>query len=148
VVIDVRLRPADPLRIEVPATADRLAQIRRRLLDWMEPIGVPGDVRADIVLAVNEAASNSVEHAYRGDNDGVMVVEASVANGRIVICVSDHGEWRTPSAEPTTRGRGLPIIRAVGDGVQVLSSASGTTVRIDFDVTAPGGRQELGSRTT
>lgn len=149
VVIDVRLRPADPLRIEVPATADRLAQIRRQLLGWMEPIGVPHAVVADIVLAVNEAATNCVEHAYRDSAEGVMVIEATVEDDRIVVCVSDHGEWRTPSTEPTTRGRGLPIIRAVGDGVEVRKSTSGTTVRIGFDVTdAEHGGQELGSRTT
>ncbi|UUO02326.1 ATP-binding protein [Mycolicibacterium novocastrense] len=148
-VIDVRLRPADPLRIEVPATADRLAQIRRDLLGWMAPVGVPDVVGADIVLAVNEAATNCVEHAYRDCSDGVMVVEASVEDGRIVVCISDHGQWRTPSTEPTTRGRGLPIIRAVGDGVEVRRSTSGTTVRIDFDMSDTGDRgQELGSRTT
>ncbi|KUH66122.1 anti-sigma regulatory factor [Mycolicibacterium novocastrense] len=147
-VIDVRLRPADPLRIEVPATADRLAQIRRSLVGWMEPIGVPDDVGADIVLAVNEAATNCVEHAYQNCPDGVMVVEATVKDGRIVVCISDQGQWRTPSTEPTTRGRGLPIIRAVGDGVEVRRSTSGTTVRIDFDVNAGDRGQELGSRTT
>ena len=114
----------------------------------MEPIGVPEVVSADIVLAVNEAATNCVEHAYRGSDEDGMVVEATAEHERIVVCVSDRGEWRPPSTGPTTRGRGLPIIRAVGDGVQVLSSALGTTVRIDFDVTAAGGRQELGSRTT
>lgn len=133
-VIDVRLRPADPLRIEVPATADRLAQIRRRLLSWMEPIGVPEPVVADIVLAVNEAATNCVEHAYRDSDDGVIMVDATVEEERIVVSISDHGEWRPPSSGPTTRGRGLPIMRAVGDGVDVAKSASGTTVRIDFDV--------------
>ena len=115
----------------------------------MEPIGVPDAAGADIVLAVNEAATNCVEHAYRDSADGVMVVEATVEDRRIVVCISDHGEWRTPSTEPTTRGRGLPIIRALGDGVEVRRSSAGTTVRIDFDVTdAERGGQELGSRTT
>lgn len=114
----------------------------------MEPIGVPDDVGADIVLAVNEAATNCVEHAYQNSPDGVMVVEAAVKDGRILVCISDHGQWRTPSTEPTTRGRGLPIIRAVGDGVEVRRSTSGTTVRIDFDVNAEDRGQELGSRTT
>ncbi|MCV7282951.1 ATP-binding protein [Mycolicibacterium flavescens] len=146
-VIDVRLRSADPLRIEVPATADRLAQIRRGLTAWLKPIGVPDDVIADVVLAVNEAATNCVEHAYRGSDRGVIVVEASVEDNRLMVCVVDHGAWRTPSSEPSTRGRGILIMRAVGDGVDVDNSGHGTTVRMTFDVTE-GGRQELGSRTT
>lgn len=110
---------------------------------------MPDAVGSDIVLAVNEAATNCVEHAYLNNSDGVMVVEATVDGGRIVVCVSDHGEWRTPSTEPTTRGRGLPIIRALGNDVEVMRSTSGTTVRMDFDVAdAQRGGQELGSRTT
>lgn len=147
VVIDVRLRHADPLRIEVPAIADRLAQIRRGLTAWLQHIGVPDDVIADVVLAVNEAATNCVEHAYLGTDAGEIVVEASVKDNRLAVCVTDRGEWRTPSSEPSTRGRGILIMRAVGDGVELDNSAHGTTVRMTFDVAA-GGRQELGSRTT
>lgn len=102
----------------------------------MEQIGVPDDVGADIVLAVNEAATNCIEHAYRDSADGLVVVEATFEDGRILVCIADHGEWQTPSTGPTTRGRGLPIIRAVGDGVDVSKSKSGTTVRIGFQVGA------------
>ncbi|SEH59207.1 Anti-sigma regulatory factor (Ser/Thr protein kinase) [Mycolicibacterium rutilum] len=147
VVIDVRLRPADPLRIEVPALADRLAQIRRGLTAWLESIGVPDDVIADVVLAVNEAATNCVEHAYLNSEQGVMMVEASVEGDRLVVCVVDHGAWRTPTTEPTTRGRGILIMRAVGDDVDVDNSTSGTKVTMIFDVTEDR-PQELGNRTT
>ncbi|MGV0849471.1 ATP-binding protein [Mycolicibacterium phlei] len=136
-VIDVRLLPADPLRIEVPATADRLAEIRHLLVAWLEPIGVPEAAVADIVLAVNEAATNCVEHAYRDTDDGTVVVEATVDRQNVVVSIADEGEWRVPGDGPTTRGRGLPIMRAVGDGVDVSRSATGTTVRIVFDVSEP-----------
>lgn len=143
--IEARPRPVDPLRIEVPATADRLAQIRRRLLAWIEPIGAPDAVVADIVLAVNEACTNSVEHAYRDSDVGVLQVEASLEDGHIEICVADHGAWRTPSTQPSTRGRGLPIMHATSDTLELSRTSSGTTVRITFDA---AGRQEWGSRTT
>lgn len=143
--VAIEARPADPLRIEVPAAADRLGQIRRRLLTWIEPIGVPDAVVADIVLAVNEACTNSIEHAYRDSDAGVILVEAFLEDGQIVICVADHGAWRTPSSQPSTRGRGLPIMHATSDTLELSRTSSGTTVRITFDATA---RQELGSRTT
>jgi serine/threonine-protein kinase RsbW len=146
--IDARPRPVDTLRIEVPATADRLAQIRRRLLAWIAPLGVPDAVVADIVLAVNEACTNSVEHAYP-DTHGLIKVEATAQDGRIVICVIDRGSWRTPSNLPTTRGRGLPIIEAISDGVKLSRTSSGTTVRITFHIAgAPSDLHEWGSRTT
>ena len=55
-----------PLRIESDATADKLAGIRHRLTGWLRAADVPGELAADIVLVVNEACTNSVEHAYRG----------------------------------------------------------------------------------
>ncbi|MEO3760000.1 ATP-binding protein [Mycobacterium sp. B14F4] len=129
----------------MPATADRLAQIRRRLLAWIEPLGVPEAVVADIVLAVNEACTNSVEHAYRNSGDGIIEVEASVEDDDIIVCVCDHGAWRRPSDGPSTRGRGLPIIEATSDRVELSRTSAGTTVRITFRT---GAVQECGSRTT
>ena len=144
--IDARPRRADTLQIEVPATPDRLVQIRHRLLEWLDPIGVPDAMVADIVLAVNEACTNSVEHAYRDAGEGTIQVEGLLKGDKLVICVADHGAWRVPSDLPSTRGRGLPIIEATSEAVEMSRSASGTTVRITFDL--DGAVQECGSRTT
>lgn len=144
--IDARPRLVDPLRFEVPATAERLAQIRHRLLAWIAPLGVPDPVVADIVLAVNEACTNSVEHAYRNADAGTIEIEASLVAGDIVVCIGDQGSWRPPSDEPTTRGRGLPIMEATSDRVELMRSASGTTVRVTFHTADTA--QECGSRTT
>jgi anti-sigma regulatory factor (Ser/Thr protein kinase) len=133
VAIDARSRPVESLRIEVPAAAERLAEIRRRLAVWLKPIGVSNSGIADIVLVVNEACTNCIEHAYRGIAAGSMRVEANQAGGQIVVDVVDHGAWQTPPSQPSTRGRGLPIMRAVSDGVDLKSSPEGTTVRMKFD---------------
>lgn len=131
--IDACSRPVGSLRIEVPAVAEELAQIRRRLAGWLEPIGVSATVIADIVLVVNEACTNCIEHAYRGVEPGPILVDANHDCGQIVIDVADHGVWKTPPTQPSTRGHGLPIMRAVSAGVDVMSSSEGTTVRIAFD---------------
>ena len=143
--IDACSRPVESLRIEVPAAAERLAEIRRRLAVWLEPIGVSDTGIADIVLVVNEACTNCIEHAYRGIDPGLIRVEANHDGGQIVVDIADHGVWQTPPSQPSTRGRGLPIMRAVSDGVDVKSSPEGTTVRMRFDA-APQDRG--GSRTT
>jgi anti-sigma regulatory factor (Ser/Thr protein kinase) len=125
-------RPTD-FQVEVPATADQLANIRAQLFSWLERLGVPNSEAMDIVLAVNEACSNCIEHAYRDIDTGVIQVGAALESGRIVVCVADFGFWRTPSDEPTTRGRGLPIMEAMSDDVSLASGTSGTTVRFRFD---------------
>ena len=99
---------------------------------------------ADIVLVVNEACTNCIEHAYRGTDAGPMLVVAKHDHGRVIVDIADHGVWQPPPSKPTTRGRGLPIMRAVSAGVDVKSSPAGTTVHISFDA-APQG---CGSRTT
>lgn len=99
---------------------------------------------ADIVLVVNEACTNCIEHAYRNLEAGPILVNASHDHGQIVVDVTDHGVWQTPPTQPGTRGRGLPIMRAVSAGMDVMSSPEGTTVRMKFDAAT----QDRGSRTT
>jgi len=144
VALDAHPRPVESLGIEVVATAERLAEIRHQLAIWLEPIGVSDTGIADIVLVVNEACTNCIEHAYHGTAPGSIRVEANNDGGQIVVDIADHGVWRTPPSQPSTRGRGLPIMRAVSAGVDVKSSQEGTTVRMRFDA-AP---QDRGSRTT
>lgn len=138
----------DSLRIVVPATADRLAEIRSRLFAWLEPIGVPETTAADIVLVVNEASTNCVEHAYRDMDTGSITVEAALEGGQIAVCIADAGMWQTPRSQPSNRGRGLTIMRAVSDRAEVDTSAAGTTIRMRFDLSGAAGFQDLGSRTT
>lgn len=120
----------------MPAVAERLAEIRRRLAVWLVPIGVSDASIADIVLVVNEACTNCIEHAYRDTNAGPIRIEANHDHGQIVVDITDDGVWQKPPSEPSTRGRGLPIMHAVSDGVDVKSSSAGTTVRMTFDAAA------------
>lgn len=120
----------------MPAVAEQLAEIRRRLADWLQPIGVSAAQVADIVLVVNEACTNCIEHAYRDVDAGAILVDASHEYGQIVIDVIDQGAWKAPPTQPSTRGHGLPIMRAMSAGVDVKSSSEGTTVRLRFDPAA------------
>ena len=131
--IDACSRPVESLRIEVPAAPDQLAGIRHRLAGWLEPIGVSNTGIADIVLVVNEACTNCIEHAYRDIDAGPMCVEASHTRGKIIVNIADRGIWQPPPSKPTTRGRGLLIMQAVSADVDVTSSSDGTTVQLTFD---------------
>jgi serine/threonine-protein kinase RsbW len=65
------------------------------------------------VLAVNEAVSNSVEHAYRpATPDGTVELTFWTESGAVCIEVVDHGEWRIPSDQPTGRGRQITFMVA------------------------------------
>ena len=121
-----------PLRIESEANADNLAGVRRRLAGWLRAADVPDELAADIVLVISEACTNSVEHAYRGHSVGTMLVEVEAVGGGVHARVGDSGSWKTPAAQPRNGGRGLPLIRAISDSVELHCTAAGTTLEISF----------------
>ncbi|MFD9732872.1 ATP-binding protein [Umezawaea sp. NPDC059074] len=109
----------------------RLADLRKALDAWLVALGVDDDAAYDLVVAVNEAVSNSVEHAYPPDVDGTVRVGADVEpDGTVVVVVADDGRWRVPPTTLSDRGRGLLLMRENVDQVVVERAAGGTTVRL------------------
>ncbi|MEB3982761.1 SpoIIE family protein phosphatase [Mycobacterium sp. 663a-19] len=121
-----------PLRIESIATADQLVDIRHRLGGWLRGADVPEELAADIVLVINEACTNCVEHAYRGHPVGSMLLEAKATDGEIRARVTDTGSWKKPAADPGNSGRGLVLMRALSNAMEIDTSPTGTTVDISF----------------
>jgi PAS domain S-box-containing protein len=121
-----------PFRIELPAVPELLSEVRQRLSSWLRTAAVPDDLVSDIVLAVNEAATNCVEHAYVGRDPGDMRVEAHLVDRGIRARVVDDGNWKAPSGDTRLRGRGLPMMDAVSESVYVERAPSGTAVDMRF----------------
>jgi PAS domain S-box-containing protein len=120
------------LVLDYDATPDRLRDVRHRLTEWLCGNAVSKELTADVILVVNEACTNCVEHAYREPPAGRMRIEGTVRDGRLRIRVADFGSWKRPPADPGTRGRGLPLIRAMSDSVNVDGTPDGTSVEIAF----------------
>lgn len=134
VAIVVYRRPPAPLQIEVPATPDQLSDIRGHLGSWLRATGIPDDLAGDIVLVVNEACTNSIEHGYRGRTPGRMLVYVETKGRGICIRVTDFGSWKLPDANPRMRGRGVPLMRAVSGDVTLDGTSTGTTVTMNFEL--------------
>ena len=124
-----------PFRIELPAAAELLSDVRLRLSEWLQAAAVPGELAGDIVLAANEAATNCIEHAYVGRDPGEMRVEAHLVDDGIRVRVVDDGHWKTPSGDTRLRGRGLPIMDAISESVYVERAPTGTAVDMRFALT-------------
>jgi PAS domain S-box-containing protein len=134
VAIVLYRHPGPALVIEIDAIPALLSDVRHQLIAWLRSAGVPEMPAADIVLVVNEACSNSAEHAYRGQDPGPMRVEGAVDGRHIHIRVTDSGSWKTPPADPGTRGRGLMLMRTLSEQVDLDGTAHGTTVGMRFAV--------------
>lgn len=122
----------NPLRIESEATAERLVAIRHRLADWLRSADVPDELAADIVLVVNEACTNCVEHAYAEHAAGTMLLDVALADGELHARVTDHGSWKPPSSNPGNGGRGLVLMKALSERMELDCTAAGTTADITF----------------
>lgn len=129
-LVAVRVLPA-PLRMDLPAHPHQLASMRRQILDWAGGVGLGRDKLDDLQLAVVEAAGNAIEHAYRdSDRPGrVEVVLSADRDGGVRITVADEGRWRPPPQDPGFRGRGVQIIKALADEVDIAAGSDGTIVR-------------------
>jgi len=141
IAIVVYRQPYAPLKIEKAATAGQLSDIRHRLATWLRGAAIPEGMIADIVLAVNEAAANSIEHAYRGHKPAKVRVEGENDGARVHVRIVDKGSWKPESADPGVRGRGLLLIRAVSDWLEMECTPSGTTVDMSFRLPAVASSQ-------
>lgn len=121
--------------LEVLATPARLAEIRREVADWLHAIDVDEQVGTDVVLTVNEACTNCIEHAYRDQAAGPIRIQALRTSDWVTLWVSDFGTWKSPDTRPSTRGRGLPIMSAMSNDLTVDRTRDGTTVTMTYAVT-------------
>jgi len=122
----------DPIRVRFPAQASQLAVVRRVLTAWLEAAGTAPDDIAPTVLAVSEAASNSIEHAY-GPSEGWFELDASLApveagrsGPRLTVTVRDGGRWQ--SKPPGAGGRGMGLMARLMDEFETRRSDRGTEV--------------------
>ncbi|MBF6088082.1 SpoIIE family protein phosphatase [Nocardia cyriacigeorgica] len=136
VAMVVYRQPPAPLHVEVPAGAEQLSIVRRTLKAWLTAAAVPHDLASDLVAAANEAASNSIEHAYRDTGSGVVELSARCDTETVEIRVTDTGNWKPQSADRGYRGRGLDMMRALTEELDIDHSGSGTRVRMSVTLPA------------
>ena len=146
VAMVVYRRPQAPLAIQTDAIADRLHDIRHAVADWLQSADIDEDLIADVVLAVDEACANSVEHAYRDTAAGPLCVEAEIHDARLQVRIVDRGSWKAPPTAPTIRGRGLPLIKAVSTEVDFHGTELGTTVEMIFQLPTASTESPAASR--
>ena len=115
------------IELTLDAHASVLAGLRRTLARWLSGVGVGDDDMFNIALAASEAAANAVEHAY-GAHDATFTVTCERDGGSVSVAVEDSGRWR--DSRPYGRGRGLSIMRALVDSVEIERDEHGTTVTL------------------
>lgn len=85
------------------------------------------DDRFGVLVAVGEAIANAVEHAYRGEHPGLIHLTLKPERGQLVLTIEDFGRWR-PFVRSDERGRGIELMHAFMDGVQIRSTRDSTSI--------------------
>ena len=117
------------VRLDLPSQADSVKRARDAVAALAERVGVPV---ADVKLAVSEAVSNSITHAFRGRAAGTIKVRARTERGRLVVIVADDGTGMRPNLDSPGLGFGISLITELAGDVRFDSSSRGLTVSMSF----------------
>lgn len=93
----------------------------------IEELPFSGERQFGVLVAVGEAIANAVEHGYRGMEPGIIRLRVDVENGQLLVTVEDFGRWR-PFVRREERGRGIELMHAFMDGVQIKSTRGSTAI--------------------
>lgn len=127
---------ARTVRLTIPAKAEYITLCRLALAGISRYRPVPDETLHDLKLALTEACTNSIRHAY-DDVEGHVDVLYEIASETLAIEVTDAGEGFTPGreqAEPeemSESGLGLAIIDSLSDEV-VIEQLEGRGSRLRF----------------
>jgi anti-sigma regulatory factor (Ser/Thr protein kinase) len=127
---------ADRFSVELPTDPEALAAMRSLLRRWLRYADGSEQEIAEITTACGEAATNAIEHAGAG-GDTPFAVEGMIEGRDVAITVRDFGAWRPP--RDGDQGRGLALMRALMDAVEVTPSPEGTTVLLRRRLDGAGG---------
>lgn len=135
------------IELALPARAENVAIVRHAFGALGEACEVTEPMLSDLRLAVTEACTNVVVHAYPDGLEGPLEVRASIDREQLTVVVRDRGKGIGPRPDSPGLGLGLPLIASLADTVQLGRDDAGhTEVRMGFSLRRfsempPGGQQ-------
>jgi anti-sigma regulatory factor (Ser/Thr protein kinase) len=122
---------AIPFKARLPGTPLGVRRLRREMTEVAADCGMSADEIADVQLAVTEAATNAVMHAY-AEIAGDLTVTATRQNGELAIVIGDTGPGFVDRDDSPGMGVGLSVIATVARRMRIVSVPGGTEVHMTF----------------
>lgn len=125
-----------PLRRSLPAVPASVPTLRAAVADFIAAAGVREPQLAAVKLAVSEAVTNAVVHAYAdAPTPGDVRVITYMSDDTLHVTVSDDGAGMMPRLDSPGLGVGLPFIAETADTLDIgHTDAGGTELRMSFRV--------------
>jgi anti-sigma regulatory factor (Ser/Thr protein kinase) len=121
--------------IAIPSHPKYLALVRAVTVKMAELSGIVDGAIEDVKLAVDEACSNIIKHAYRGETDKKIVVKFRIIRKGFEVIIEDKGLKASPEL---IEGRSLNEVRPGGLGIHLIKRA--------FDIVAFDEKRKKGNR--
>jgi anti-sigma regulatory factor (Ser/Thr protein kinase) len=106
------------VQLTLPARAENVAVVRHALGGLGEALELDPQTLSDVKLAVTEACTNVVVHAY-GEDEGLMEVAATIEGPVLRVTVRDEGMGIVPRADSPGLGLGLPLIATLTESLEL-----------------------------
>jgi serine/threonine-protein kinase RsbW/stage II sporulation protein AB (anti-sigma F factor) len=129
------------LERRVVAEPSAIGELRQELGQYAKDVGASPETRDAVKLAMSEALTNVVVHAYVGNQPGPMIVEAWTDEiGHLLVLVRDEGVGMVPRPDSPGLGLGLSIMAQMADEVRVANrqDRTGTIVSMRFSLDGSG----------
>lgn len=137
----------DYIEMKVPAKSEYIGIVRLTLSGIASRMGYSYDVIEDLKIATSEACTNAVQHAYKIDEGGEVVVGFGLYEDRLEVMIADNGESfdfeqkknelgpysaLSPIDQLPEGGLGLYLMETLMDEVRVLDNSGVTVFMIKY----------------
>lgn len=129
------------LELKLPARAENVAVVRHAFGGFAEALSVDEQTLSDIKLAITEACTNVVIHAYDDGDRGALEVDATIdeLERELTVVIRDRGRGIVPRPDSPGLGLGLPLIATLAASLELSKDdAEHTEVRMIFDLDEQG----------
>jgi anti-sigma regulatory factor (Ser/Thr protein kinase) len=131
----VRITP--DLELKLPARAENVAVVRHAFGGLAEVVDLDEQTLADIKLAITEACTNVVMHAYEDGQQGCLEVDATLGEHSLTVVIRDSGRGIVPRPDSPGLGLGLPLIATLTESLELgRDDIDHTEVRMTFRLDA------------
>jgi anti-sigma regulatory factor (Ser/Thr protein kinase) len=125
------------MELALPARATNIAVVRHAFGALGEAFALDEEILSNIRLAVTEACTNVVVHAYPDEHEGLLEVAATLQADKLEVVVRDEGPGIGPRPGSPGLGLGLPLIASLTESVQLgRDQDERTEVRMTFPLSA------------
>ena len=111
------MKSEELFEIRFPAKPERLCLVRALVKQTAEVVGCSEGLGEKLVIAVNEACMNVMQHAYKDDDSGEIVLQILNENSHLLFRLMDYAE---PVDLDSVKSRDLEDVRPGGLGIHFI----------------------------